>query len=740
MKSAVKKLVSIFLAVIIAVTMTSVGLTSVFADANSDGTYIPSPAVDTNTYLFAMPGIWMNDYWKENENCAGVYWFTANGTTGSELPLEWPGYKMKNVVEEGVNNLYSTPAPSDALQIIFNNHIDGGMFGRPDFNIKRFGDAGRTNDANAQYYTFMESDWYPKDLWKYVWDKAAEQVNETITWSDDDTRMTNEEATQIAAVYETLKDENITLDIPEFGAYAENFYVETENGDGIVQGFDNMVYVVNLNFDQRTSSTTIYPEGQSAYVGEWFFYYGNGEYGVWPTKELLAEKTGITFDEDGNYVFPVNDEYRVDRYGAVYKYYYNTEVDDSNNISRFVSKRHFLCGNFAKSGYTDLEIYNPFSPDSDSDIKDLDPPKAEIPKNNLSKNSVYFYANPSLWTRFRNISLYIYEHGGNGALTGWGSQKDNLEYVGNNFWGYDFDAHGITIEDGKQYGLIFTADWNVQSCDIIFDKSVMGDVAYLTGSLVENIVDSAKKSYNVAWRNADSTKYAPPVCFTSIGNVIGKAFWANTTAKKMMYDFLTMSDGIDTLAHVIKVNGKTTQQTIDDTAYALGLSISDISEMIETAKNNGKFIMWNENKSTAESNPGAVEIVRFLNEVIEEEEMTDTENIQELFDKYKVSKAEVKNAVALLIQDENNKQMIHEMLEGIEDKYPLLGDINNDGVVNSADRIYLSRYLANRSGFLDINEKAADVNADGSVDARDRIVLTRHIAKWNGYKTLPYAG
>ena len=60
--------------------------------------------------------------------------------------------------------------------------------------------------------------------------------------------MTTEEATQIAAVYETLKDENITLDIPEFGAYSENFYVETENGDGIVQGFDNMVYVVNLNF------------------------------------------------------------------------------------------------------------------------------------------------------------------------------------------------------------------------------------------------------------------------------------------------------------------------------------------------------------------------------------------------------------------------------------------------------------------------------------------------------------
>ena len=219
-----------------------------------------------------------------------------------------------------------------------------------------------------------------------------------------------------------------------------------------------------------------------------------------------------------------------------------------------------------------------------------------------------------------------------------------------------------------------------------------------------------------------------------------QGFLGKYYSKKMMYDFLTMSDGIDTLAHVIKVNGKTTQQTIDDTAYALGLSISDISEMIETAKNNGKFIMWNENKSTAESNPGAVEIVRFLNEVIEEEEMTDTENIQELFDKYKVSKAEVKNAVALLIQDENNKQMIHEMLEGIEDKYPLLGDINNDGVVNSADRINLSRYLANRSGFLDINEKAADVNADGSVDARDRIILTRHIAKWNGYKTLPYAG
>ena len=68
------------------------------------------------------------------------------------------------------------------------------------------------------------------------------------------------------------------------------------------------------------------------------------------------------------------------------------------------------------------------------------------------------------------------------------------------------------------------------------------------------------------------------------------------------------------------------------------------------------------------------------------------------------------------------------------------GDADGDGVIDSRDRVCLTRHLAKWAGYEDIDEKAADVNADGKVDTKDRIVLARHIAKWKGYESLPYKG
>ena len=68
------------------------------------------------------------------------------------------------------------------------------------------------------------------------------------------------------------------------------------------------------------------------------------------------------------------------------------------------------------------------------------------------------------------------------------------------------------------------------------------------------------------------------------------------------------------------------------------------------------------------------------------------------------------------------------------------GDADGDGVIDSRDRVCLTRHLAKWAGYEDIDEKAADVNADGKVDTKDRIILARHIAKWKGYESLPYKG
>ena len=69
----------------------------------------------------------------------------------------------------------------------------------------------------------------------------------------------------------------------------------------------------------------------------------------------------------------------------------------------------------------------------------------------------------------------------------------------------------------------------------------------------------------------------------------------------------------------------------------------------------------------------------------------------------------------------------------------IVGDVNNDGVVNARDRLDLSRWIAKWPEAVEkgINELAADVNGDGRVNAQDRLILARHLAHWEGYETLP---
>ena len=592
MKKITKRITAAATAAVMAVTVTAVSLTNASATKNPDDTYTPSRGVEAKTYRFAMPGCWQSDYWRQNENCAGIYWWTGADTPGSVFTHDWPGYKMTRVAEAGVENLYSSPVPADANQIIINNHIDGGMPGTEGFLQERFDAACQINDTQSVYYAFMESPYYTKDLWKYAWDKAADEVGRTIDWSDDETRMTSEEATQISDIYdellEAVDDDDFVLDIPEFGNYAKNFYVETENGDGIAQSFDNMVYVVNLDPNTNVISTTIIPEGKITYGGDWFFYYGNGEYGTWPTKELLAEHTGIIFDGNGSPVLPEGSDMVVDEYGTI-----NRVVTTRDGVQQ----KLMVAGNFSHDYYTN----NPTVPEPTGSNPDqpsypsYDPPQGQ-PGTYLGTNSIYFYVNDNLWKNFNNITMYIYEHNGDAWIT-WGSKKGNMTNCGNGFWGFDFDAKGIELDPSKQYGIIFTADWGVQTCDIIFDTSIMGDTAYCIANMVENNVDSNKKSYDVRWKNADPQKYAPPVCITAIGNIVGEALWAGTTYYDMLVNFIK-SDGPDGLENALRYNGKTAQQTLDDISDRWGLSSDDVEKAI---RESGKTVDWDNSNSGSSS-------------------------------------------------------------------------------------------------------------------------------------------
>ena len=213
-------------------------------------------------------------------------------------------------------------------------------------------------------------------------------------------------------------------------------------------------------------------------------------------------------------------------------------------------------------------------------------------------NKVYFEVNTSLWKNFKTVRLYMYAHDGSDfPLNTWGSKKGDMEEEGDNIWSFDFDKKGYTVDPGKQYGMIFCTDTGIQTCDIIFDSSVMGDTAYCTGDMVENNVDSNKKSYYVKWKNADPSKYAPPLCVTSIGNVIGEALWAGETKYNMLVNFIK-SDGTDGLKNALTFNGKTAQQTLDEVAQKFGLGQDDIEKAIAES---GKTVDWKKSSSSAQS-------------------------------------------------------------------------------------------------------------------------------------------
>lgn len=65
------------------------------------------------------------------------------------------------------------------------------------------------------------------------------------------------------------------------------------------------------------------------------------------------------------------------------------------------------------------------------------------------------------------------------------------------------------------------------------------------------------------------------------------------------------------------------------------------------------------------------------------------------------------------------------------------GDPNNDGAVNRADKIFLSRYLAKWPGYTINNLLTVDFNNDGKVNRADKIYLARYLSRWPGY-TLNY--
>jgi len=236
--------------------------------------YTPSAGVETRTVMFAMPGSWTGEEgsttretWEKYGSSAGLYWWGGEDNP-DEAPAAnkhgWPGWKMKKVSEGDIANLYSTLASRKAPNMIFSNFIDGGM----DTSYPEYNTSQQTKDLQVEWFEEGTSDYYPKEFWDYLYDNYLEDF-----------------------------DEDPNYQVTEFGNYAKNFFCEDSN---ICHYIDDMVYVVDFD----TSRMAISPvSGKGGFDGAFYFYYGNGEFGIWPTREMCIEKEGLTVDDEGKIVY-----------------------------------------------------------------------------------------------------------------------------------------------------------------------------------------------------------------------------------------------------------------------------------------------------------------------------------------------------------------------------------------------------------------------------------------------------
>ncbi len=298
-----KKVLGALLAGTIAVSAFASTAITAGATPVGHGPYTPSEGVETYKYYFAMPGCWVNGSTHENNDVAGCYWWSAPDDPDTKFSHGWPGYEMDK--EADFENLYSINAPKLASTLVFSNYLDGGM----DTSQQIFYDALQCKNATAEYYNEGDTDAYSQKFWEYMWTKAAKQLG--FDTEDPDFDYLSDDVYN--AIIDPANADKIDFS-DEFGEYGKNFFAELENESGLAMNFQNMVYVVDLDPSKIELVTTIVPEGKPSYSGEWYFSYGNGEYGMWPTKALALQMEGVTDNGDGTYTGGA----KVDDYGTVF--------------------------------------------------------------------------------------------------------------------------------------------------------------------------------------------------------------------------------------------------------------------------------------------------------------------------------------------------------------------------------------------------------------------------------------
>ena len=244
-----KKALSVILTAAILAAVLCVGTAG--ASAMTPGmlnTYTPPAGLQTQRVMFAMPGAWLNEYTQAHtDNVVGIYWWTGIDAPSALDTIDnshgnWPGYKADKMEEPGVDNLwycdiaaytpYDGNTNNDITHIVWNNYVLG--------------------DPDDLYHPNQT-----EDIFIEFW---AESLNNHFSHLFGNTEV-------------------------EWGSYADNYFYDAEYGNCLT--LDNMVYVI-----EPGEYGWNYWVDRDTWLGRFYFYYGGGDYGVWPTKAQNTAMNG----------------------------------------------------------------------------------------------------------------------------------------------------------------------------------------------------------------------------------------------------------------------------------------------------------------------------------------------------------------------------------------------------------------------------------------------------------------
>lgn len=203
-------------------------------------------------------------------------------------------------------------------------------------------------------------------------------------------------------------------------------------------------------------------------------------------------------------------------------------------------------------------------------------------------NKLYFEPDTAGWKNFKKMYCHIWSVETGESFFPW-QAKGSACVNKDGKWYYDLDAKKVKLNSGELYCLIFSNENGMQTYDLLFDATVIGDSAYCDGTTYENPADSSKTCTAAFWRGQNKTKFGPAMCVTSIGNLVGTCMPRTTTNVAMFEKFLT-----DNLVNAQTFSGKDDQAIIDDIAKALGLGKKNVVDAIAKT---GVTVKWDKAKS-----------------------------------------------------------------------------------------------------------------------------------------------